>query len=62
MMKRARISKCDKYRYFLERHWNLDGNKTVLFIGLNPSIADANIDDPTIRRCINFAKTWGNVS
>jgi len=30
-----------------------------MFIGLNPSIADATIDDPTIRRCIGFAKAWG---
>jgi len=30
-----------------------------MFIGLNPSIADERIDDPTIRRCIGFAKKWG---
>jgi hypothetical protein len=31
----------------------------VIFILLNPSTADATNDDPTIERCIDFAKTWG---
>lgn len=31
----------------------------VQFIGLNPSTADEKLDDPTIRRCIQFAKDWG---
>lgn len=31
----------------------------VQFIGLNPSTADENLDDPTIRRCIGFSKAWG---
>ena len=26
---------------------------------MNPSIADETIDDPTITRCINYAKAWG---
>ena len=30
-----------------------------MFIGLNPSIADEILDDPTIRRCMNFARDWG---
>ena len=30
----------------------------VLFIMLNPSTADADVDDPTIRRVVNFAKSW----
>jgi hypothetical protein len=56
--KKANISKDKIYRYTLSRTW--DSTKpTVLFIGLNPSIADENIDDPTITRCINFAKDWG---
>jgi hypothetical protein len=36
-----------------------DPNDFVQFIGLNPSTADETKDDPTIRRCINFAKAWG---
>ncbi|MFC4305772.1 DUF1643 domain-containing protein [Cohnella boryungensis] len=48
----------DTYRYSLWRIWNAD-LPTVLFIMLNPSTADANKDDPTIRRCIGFAKAWG---
>ncbi len=34
-------------------------NLRFFFIGLNPSIADETIDDPTITRCINYAKAWG---
>lgn len=30
-----------------------------MFVGLNPSTADENLNDPTIRRCINFCKKWG---
>ena len=56
--KNATFSDCRKYRYALSRTW--DGKKkTVLFIGLNPSTADEKIDDPTIRRCINYAQNWG---
>ena len=46
------------YRYLLWREWD-SKNKTVSFIMLNPSRADAEINDPTIKRCINFAKSWG---
>lgn len=31
----------------------------VQFIGLNPSTADENVDDPTLRRCQDFTKRWG---
>jgi hypothetical protein len=45
------------YRYLLWRKWNSKG-KTVSFIMLNPSRADAHVNDPTITRCINFARSW----
>lgn len=51
----ATVSPCGKYRYDLTRTWS-DGGGIALFIMLNPSTADATIDDPTIRRCIGFAK------
>lgn len=63
MDKCADFSPCRKYRYSLRRHWgdmlNDDAPGYVMFIGLNPSTADETNDDPTIRRCINFAKAWG---
>lgn len=42
----------------LWRTWDEDKGH-VLFIGLNPSVANENIDDPTIRREVGFAKAWG---
>lgn len=54
----AQISPCGRYRYSLTRIWDAEKPK-VLFIMLNPSTADGEQDDPTIRRCIGFAKSWG---
>jgi hypothetical protein len=54
----ARFSRCRHYRYSLERCWQ-GGRGRVLFIGLNPSTADHRQDDPTIRRCVNYAHDWG---
>lgn len=52
-----------KYRYTLWREWaDLFGSKRegiVMFIGLNPSTADESLDDPTIRKCMGFARQWG---
>jgi len=58
MIKTADISSCGNYRYSLRLLRN-PSLPTVAFIGLNPSTADDKIDDPTIRRCINYAKDWG---
>lgn len=53
----AEFSPCRRYRYALRRAF-ADG-PTVMFVGLNPSTADESRDDPTIRRCLGFARTWG---
>lgn len=46
------------YRYLLWREWDRSAPK-VGFVMLNPSQADAVADDPTIRRCVGFARLWG---
>ena len=58
MEKDAILSEDRKYRYVLSRIWD-KSNPMVMIIGLNPSTADETEDDPTIRRCINFADSWG---
>ena len=70
----AALSPCGRYRYLLWREWRgthdpqhwrwLDRRdgfgepKACVFIMLNPSTADAEHDDPTIRRCVAFAQAW----
>jgi hypothetical protein len=53
----AQLSEDGVYRYELTRRWG--AGDPVRWIMLNPSTADANVNDPTIRRCIGFARTWG---
>jgi hypothetical protein len=55
---RAIFDPTGMYRYSLWREWCPD-SPPVAFIMLNPSTADDRKDDPTIRRCIGFAHTWG---
>ena len=52
------ISDCGKYRYLLRRAWD-HRQPRALFVMLNPSTADAEIDDATIRSCIRLSKGWG---
>lgn len=54
----AVFSECRRYRYALEITWD-DSLPTCTFVMLNPSTADEVQDDPTIRRCKAFAKSWG---
>ena len=70
----ATFSGCANFRYLLQRSWassSSDATSTttsatrstgMLFIGLNPSTADAERDDPTMRRCMDFARQWGHES
>jgi hypothetical protein len=53
------FSACRKYRYVLWREWDMTNPSYAMFVGLNPSTADENADDPTIRKCVGFAKRWG---
>ncbi|MGV9836633.1 DUF1643 domain-containing protein [Nocardia niigatensis] len=53
----AEVSADGVYRYELSRRW-ADG-PVMGWVMLTPSTASADIDDPTIRRCIAFAKSWG---
>jgi len=57
MIRDAVISPCGQYRYSLYRCW--DKGPRAVFIMLNPSTADHQKDDPTIRKCIGFCNIWG---
>lgn len=54
----AVLSSDARYRYSLGRVWD-GGLGIARFIGLNPSTATHEEDDPTIRRCMRFARDWG---
>jgi hypothetical protein len=56
----ALFSDCGRYRPILWREW--DGaphSGYVLWIGMNPSTADGDVDDPTVRRECDFTAAWG---
>ena len=51
----------NEYRPYLYRRWGdvLNDPNYVMFVGMNPSTADANSNDPTLTRMIGFASKWG---
>lgn len=55
MDKNAVISGCGTYRYNLLRRWDY-AKPCLYWMMLNPSTADADTDDPTINRCMGFAR------
>lgn len=54
----AYLSLDRKHRLWLSRLWD-EATSYALFIGLNPSTADEKKDDPTVRREVNFCRSWG---
>ena len=54
----AVISDCGKYRYLLRRTWDYNRPRALLVM-LNPSTADATLDDATIRSCVRLLNGQG---
>jgi hypothetical protein len=53
----ASLSECGRYRWTLMRRWG-DGGR-VCWVMLNPSTADAEADDRTVREVVRFSRLWG---
>ena len=58
LLRKARFSPCRTFRWWLWRRWDPQA-PLLLFIGLNPSMADGRCDDPTTRRLMGLASRWG---
>src|SRR4051794_27288791 len=54
----AILSPCGTYRYRLERDLGMEG-PVFAFFGVNPSTADATVDDATVRKWTGFVKRGG---
>ncbi|EHL96971.1 hypothetical protein HMPREF9946_04460 [Acetobacteraceae bacterium AT-5844] len=62
VVSQAEFSPCGRYRYTLERRW--DGKPfgspgVCAWLMMNPSTADEQVDDPTVRRARDFSRRWG---
>lgn len=62
MRSAATFSPCGRYRVLLKRMWGEPFGRRVMFVGMNPSTADAFVNDPTVLREIGFAKREGGHS
>ncbi|MGN7300360.1 DUF1643 domain-containing protein [Ferdinandcohnia sp. SAFN-114] len=58
MKRRAIFDPSRTYRYSMSRIWD-ESKKKIVFIMLNPSIANETADDNTTKKCITFAKKFG---
>lgn len=58
MIKGAEFSECRNYRYVLYRIWDVSKPR-VMCIGLNPSTANSDTDDPTISNLIRILENLG---
>ena len=58
MLGRASFDDTRRYRYTLHRRWAPGGTRAT-FCLLNPSTADEKVLDPTLTRCLGFARSWG---
>lgn len=54
----ADFSPCRSWRYRLDRVWNRDAG-LIAWIMCNPSVADEDRLDPTLRRVRGFTESWG---
>jgi hypothetical protein len=54
----AKFSECKKYRYELTEIWD-ETLPLVMFVMMNPSVAECEHSDPTLIKCGKFARMWG---
>ena len=63
VLRRAEFSPAKRghrpYRYVLRRELGAGARAVCMFVMLNPSTADEFSDDPSVRRCIRYARDWG---
>lgn len=58
MRREADLDTGGTYRYRLARIW-APAKQRAGFVLINPSTADAEIDDPTTKRLVGFCRLWG---
>lgn len=59
MHRSAVLSDCGHYRYSLRREWGTGLEPLYGFVGVNPSTADADVEDATTKKWRGFVERWG---